>query len=737
MKKFTQLMAASALLIGGSFAANAQVVQIQENPLADGIVKARITNAENYETREVEGGKILTPKRARTQAPAEETTITAKISHNYNTDEYEIYYTLITDFNTGEEYWLYNNDSIANIPAGTYDVIVSYKQLKYIYDDGATNDNVYRCFVSEQVEFNEGTVLETSPDNTYNGPIVQAVNPEGEVLRQPTVKIYEDGTEEVIDEGNYLDMYVFNGIVHKESGATIGIIGGNTSSIWQKPTGTEKYNESVNRINVSPLSDRFALYTVRFYYTKSADCFYYIYLQGDYTENGIMTNNPEDYALYEEYIAQSPKGKETMGSNSFPFISIGGFEESGANLSGWEIFLQKALPENKIKYYVNNIVEGEKHIVPLFQGGFIDGQGQDFIGRPTYENCQVYTPYLMQESDGSINYVNNGDFAMFNRIPNEKGSLDWTPVYPGNPLLSYTTTEKEYTLNNCCPIQLPEYLDYMAWYNCYYLYFNRHLGRIGEKNLFNNNMPIIKMTADGELVKEVSGQYNIDWVPADYEGKIVEFISTNDNVSVDGSISGKNTTTVHIDYTQTDDHTAPSLTMLDFVNAEGIMTDRFNTPQDGTIRIYAGDFNVAMTELDYQYADCSESLANIEVYYAPYNTDTWETITVEEDPDQFYLPGYGQFFSGSLADVNKVADNGWCDVKIKITDAAGNFQEQIISPAFYIEDVSAIESITSDSDATIVGYYDILGRKLNEPADGINIVRMSDGTAKKVVIEKK
>jgi len=47
---------------------------------------------------------------------------------------------------------------------------------------------------------------------------------------------------------------------------------------------------------------------------------------------------------------------------------------------------------------------------------------------------------------------------------------------------------------------------------------------------------------------------------------------------------------------------------------------------------------------------------------------------------------------------------------------------------------TAVEEIESE-DATVVGYYDLQGRMLSKPQSGINIVRMSDGTVRKVYIK--
>ena len=46
-----------------------------------------------------------------------------------------------------------------------------------------------------------------------------------------------------------------------------------------------------------------------------------------------------------------------------------------------------------------------------------------------------------------------------------------------------------------------------------------------------------------------------------------------------------------------------------------------------------------------------------------------------------------------------------------------------------------IEEILTDDDAFPVAYYDVMGRQLDAPRHGINIVKMSNGTARKVLIK--
>lgn len=52
------------------------------------------------------------------------------------------------------------------------------------------------------------------------------------------------------------------------------------------------------------------------------------------------------------------------------------------------------------------------------------------------------------------------------------------------------------------------------------------------------------------------------------------------------------------------------------------------------------------------------------------------------------------------------------------------------------EDLTPVEGMEADArSAELVGYYDLQGKRLARPVRGINILWMSDGTAKKVVVK--
>ena len=60
-------------------------------------------------------------------------------------------------------------------------------------------------------------------------------------------------------------------------------------------------------------------------------------------------------------------------------------------------------------------------------------------------------------------------------------------------------------------------------------------------------------------------------------------------------------------------------------------------------------------------------------------------------------------------------------------------EQQTFTTGIDTTPVIAIEAETTE--ATIVARYDIHGRKISHPVKGINILRMSDGTTRKVMVK--
>lgn len=244
-------------------------------------------------------------------------------------------------------------------------------------------------------------------------------------------------------------------------------------------------------------------------------------------------------------------------------------------------------------------------------------------------------------------------------------------------------------------------------------------GRYGECNGMGSN----------ELIEETNS-YVYD------ENNIRKDIFTYDNVLIDGEIEGSVTAELGIKKGEgmDVDFIPPVLTFLGMHDVKGNLTDRFETATDGTVEFYAGDFyfdfNWSVTEYEnYPRYMCRE-IPDVKVEYAPYQTDNFTELTVTEVPEKYFYPGWGNYYTVPLKDVSAKSANAWFDLRISLEDEAGNTHVQTISPAFRINDASGVETVCSDTDSHEPVYYDMMGRRIVNPADGIFIERRGNVSRK-------
>ncbi|MDE5796823.1 MAG: hypothetical protein K2H75_06905, partial [Muribaculaceae bacterium] len=105
-----------------------------------------------------------------------------------------------------------------------------------------------------------------------------------------------------------------------------------------------------------------------------------------------------------------------------------------------------------------------------------------------------------------------------------------------------------------------------------------------------------------------------------------------------------------------------------------------------------------------------------------------------ENSDRFMMPGWGYYWEASLESLQAPATDTRYDVRITLTDAAGNYQQQTLTPVFTITGTSGVTSIsTVTSEAT---YYNLQGVKVKQPTEnGIYIEQLNDGSSRKVMIK--
>lgn len=211
------------------------------------------------------------------------------------------------------------------------------------------------------------------------------------------------------------------------------------------------------------------------------------------------------------------------------------------------------------------------------------------------------------------------------------------------------------------------------------------VGRYGEVrtiDLFNHQL---SFKVDGT---EVCNSYwdleNYFWsedaqTSADWNINILD-----ENLTIDGLNA---TTTFEMQFSSGHPYSNPSLMQLQLKNKDGEITDKFNDGNDGDINFAAGNFLYTVDEYWNSWFSY-EPLKEILVEFAPYGSDNYSSLEVQCIEDNFFMPGYGAFYSVALSQIDRTSDTKWYDLRITLISEDGNYQKQTISPCFRIETVT-------------------------------------------------
>ncbi len=309
---------------------------------------------------------------------------------------------------------------------------------------------------------------------------------------------------------------------------------------------------------------------------------------------------------------------------------------------------------------------------------------------------------LMNRTENGFEFSGNNFIRTFVRTADG-------PILPeGNPRLIMPVTD-DLIIGNSSPNAL--FTNDKSQWGCSFDY--RFIGRYGEiRNIDAQDLAdtfsedliellggpthTLEVYADGELIcSSYSDTYYMDWMP--YLDSKMKVDIVDNNILVDG-IRGKNHTEVVYDQSK-EDFMAPTMTQLQIRNAEDVVTDHLSSQEDGFIEFFAADFSWVQgsriwCNLFTEYYDYLEAhpIHEVKVEYAPFEQDDFEELTVREIPELFFMPGYGYCFRAYPDTIDKGSANGWYDLRFTLTDAAGNYQTQTISPAFHLDTLSGVDS---------------------------------------------
>lgn len=679
--------------------------------------------------------------------PALKSLATKAIPKLANTEQNIYQVDIVLDFNINSQdarqILLFNEDAkisktrgltqgsnIMTVPEGTYDVMVVFYE------------NITPCYLTvirEQVDINQDVTLNITSTEANNHIHLQTLTIDGEPVYTGRYSVDQYGNTILLESGNTEDVVSLNYIFCKNYGSVFNFAGNFGAQYINGETILTEGNGTNVDFFVNDLSDRYSLYCARMAY-NGQNAYASSYEVSGASGNRTITNDPTKYAMFEDpFIIPNQQNADHFRSFSmFVKQELDGFSNGVAVFDTIPLTMG-----GTIQYYLGaDMEDSQAGYISYFEPKVSSIQNGRFNPVVVCSPCIKKGDEALILNNGAASYteLNGPDFGVeYSEELDAYGrDIKHFPFWPGHPAFSYSIEKKKGNFFNNAPVFVSAPWQYRVTYSdggqeyseCGFEFDFDYIGRYGEKVVDNFLTPHVEMTINGEDWYSGQGLFYSE-LDNPISG-IVDIFITNENVEVDEMI-GTNRAQLH--YTAgADDETPPTMTMLHFKTANDDVTDRFESADEGVLEFSAGDFNFTITPL-LEIAYDRFAPESVEVSYSPYGEDNWNELPVEEVPEN-YWPVMGWFYTGSLAVVTGEALNGWFDLKVKLTDAAGNWQEQVISPAFRIDNLaySSVATVSSEN-AREVARYNLAGQRVDANATGVVIVKMSDGTAHKVLMK--
>lgn len=518
-----------------------------------------------------------------------------------------------------------------------------------------------------------------------------------------------------------------------------------SSFIWMgtfiQPDGTISNSEDSADIYINDYGDRSGVYQTRFILTN--DGRYEILLAPDGCKSQVVANSPDQFtyfdASYRENNYTSIPDKDGNYYKQFSVTELGRFNNAPFGAARYNLNCQyqdsegKDLPDIKDRYwFCGKWPEWIKEVPALLPSknmisiahdpdkwGRVICDYYDILGAPIYnsERAELY-PYIF-----------NPPHDLFNDQPN----CEYSPLSV-NDSYTYSLTSSPLTYGDCVPVL--EILNQNAWLfggelPLSGMQFKYH-GRLGECDDASMVAATCEYTLNGEktngLLREMEGVGALN-----PENKSEGMIKIKSDVIPLSGIDGINETEIHFSAKKGDYPLFPTMRMLQLKDGEGVPSDKFSSSEDVNICFSAGIFNFdADPETFNMWFDLDESKVEVSVECTLHGSDNWKVLEVSEVPENFVMPGWGYYYVASMKNEGEDLSSGWYDLRITLKADKLNYQTQLISPAFRIDNCQGSINMVEEKDGTAV-YYDLFGNRIENPSRGIYI-RNKGGNTDKIAL---
>ena len=652
---------------------------------------------------------------------------------------------MITNRNIGIRN-LQQGSNNATVPEGTYDMVTIFREYQYKGTE-VQELHHYLYVIHEQVTIDQDMQLDFSATEAKNHIHFQMFNNDGEPVVCPSYSRSEDWQMTMIDPGNTQYASYKNMIFCQEYGEVISAAMSSYYSTVQVADYLIDY-QSQTDFYVNDVSDRYAFgsYCMIFDYDFNFLTFYKE-AQGA-SSDVTLANDPSKFKLYENQL-ELPQDTEQEIEDRITMMLFN--DASGFSIQTLQILNNTIEETGTARFYIGaSADESAVGYVPfVVRNQLLVTLIYDEWSYMPFESYVIQTTPITCINDNVVlaNFGNDFDNGRIDDLDNEwdegEQTMKMYPYWPSHPAFTYPVDKKKGKWGNSCPILITNPRQYTmvdGWVDNELKY--QYRGRYGEITSDHRRNAQVTMNLDGECIYDGPGfleehHFEEYYTSMNFLARfnemfngVVDATITNEAIKVD-DLTGSNKAQLH--YTAgAEDETPPTMTMLHFKNNNGDVTDRFAIAEDGTVEFSAADFNFFYTP----NGDCSyfrHAPETVQVEYAPYGTDNWNELTVEEVPE-YYWPIWGWCYRGSLAGVTGEAYQGWFDIKFRLEDAAGNWQEQVVSPAFRIDNLaySSVATITP-GECRDNAIYNLAGQRMRGDLSSLpRGVYISGG--KKVVI---
>ncbi len=288
-----------------------------------------------------------------------------------------------------------------------------------------------------------------------------------------------------------------------------------------------------------------------------------------------------------------------------------------------------------------------------------------------------------------------------------------------NPNLAFEDEKITGRLGNNCPVICVMPGDPTQYGSDLVMIYLGLVGRFGECNLAN---------ITNFLEEEISREYD--------GNNIRNERFSCDNFMIDGEVEAG--VTAELGYKKGDaeaDYFPPSITHLLTRDNENVLTDRFDSADEGYVEFYAADFywntDWSLGQYNFLESRCRPvAPEKMKVEYAPYGGSVFNELPCTEVQEKYFYPRYGNYYTVPLDGVTASSSNGWFDLRISLEDETGNTHVQTISPAFKINNLIGSVNYIEGADYSEPLYFDLTGRQVLNPTDGVYIRRQGNNVSK-------